>query len=546
MTDKEQNFLEIDSIEVANGTKSRGGMEVEETDVGAVSGGGKKAGEASAKLGLAGQSGDDGGGGGWRMTTRGQKKGRQASKIVQLDSQGQLTFAFGEIPTQVKKRKADSVLPFAKKPTTESQQEQIIQHLINIEASNQELHKELKSFKQENAGLKAEVQALQAKFLRLESMISQENMRNNQSYSAAAQKGLPTKGPPKTQNRANTPLLPASGAVAPANKIAPDEENVVPILVSRVKEDLHDLQNVRDILNESMGSFKVMEGTQVQLIRLRLGERMDLIFPTAAAAAKAKQYPEWLTKAFPNARFKSDTWYPIKCDGVAKQAVLMPNSYAIKDTVLTDFKYNNSTDSIDCTAMKAKWISRPNAKNVGSLIIWLKKRGVVEKLLEAGNVVFGATQAYCSQYQHQESNLCFNCNTYGHRQNNCRRGPKCGICSGTHNTKACTRPDQPKCPACVGPHTVFNKACPLHPRHIRQSNRVVASANALATSTGTTTPATQRANQTQTKVAIPRLHERSSCMSEATSGPSTSSMLTGSTVVEEDVSMVDSNTTSSC
>lgn len=315
---------------------------------------------------------------------------------------------------------------------------------------------------------------------------------------------------------------------------------------------------------------------------------MDLIFSSALHAAQAKQHPQWLSNALSNARFKTDTWYPLKCDGVAKQAVLQPNSYAIKDTVLTDFKYNNSADNMDCTAMKAKWISRPNSKNVGSLIIWLKKKGVVDRLLQAGTVIFGATQAYCSQYEHQESNLCFNCNTYGHRQTHCRRGVKCGICSGPHNTRACKKEDQPKCPACTGPHPVFDKICRLHPRHIRQRSQAAQSQSprqAVQSSTSQTTPAQRTAAprtpssqrpiasptisrlpgpplvsptssttsstssnpfSMQNPVAIPRVYESRSASSQGTSEAIPSNVSIGSITIDDDIAMGDNTSATLC
>lgn len=107
---------------------------------------------------------------------------------------------------------------------------------------------------------------------------------------------------------------------------------------------------------------------------------------------------------------------------------------------------------------------------MGSLVIWLKSKGVVEKLLTAGQVLFGATGAYCPQYEDRDSpGPCFNCNMYGHRQANCRRNAKCGVCSKEHATRACTNHDDPHCPGCAGKHTVFDRACPLHPRYVKSS-----------------------------------------------------------------------------
>lgn len=171
--------------------------------------------------------------------------------------------------------------------------------------------------------------------------------------------------------------------------------------------------------------------------------------------------------------------------------------------------------------MKAKWISRPNYKTMGSLVIWLRSKGVVEKLLAAGQVLFGASGAYCSQYEHRDSpGPCFNCSTYGHRQANCRRKPKCGVCSQEHATRACTNHDDPHCPVCAGKHTVFDRACPLHPRHVKSPAKKATlppptglgppSAPLSSLRTETPQPATSPAHvQTPSNIPRPRTSEPS-------------------------------------
>jgi hypothetical protein len=41
----------------------------------------------------------------------------------------------------------------------------------------------------------------------------------------------------------------------------------------------------------------------------------------------------------------------------------------------------------------------------------------------------------------------------------------CGICSNPHNTRNCSQRTTPKCPACLGPHPVFDRKRRLHLRH---------------------------------------------------------------------------------
>lgn len=96
-------------------------------------------------------------------------------------------------------------------------------------------------------------------------------------------------------------------------------------------------------------------------------------------------------------------------------------------------------------------------------MIWLKNKISAEHLLKTGQVMFGAYGAFCSQYHSvQEDDPCFSCKTYGHKQGSCKKPTKCGICSERHQTRGCNNKEKPKCPACNGPHPIFDKQCIRH------------------------------------------------------------------------------------
>jgi hypothetical protein len=66
----------------------------------------------------------------------------------------------------------------------------------------------------------------------------------------------------------------------------------------------------------------------------------------------------------PGTRIQGDEWYPVKCDLVAKQAVLdntAQDRVTLKQEVCKDFQTQNSIKGIDCTAMKARWISKADS-----------------------------------------------------------------------------------------------------------------------------------------------------------------------------------------
>lgn len=70
---------------------------------------------------------------------------------------------------------------------------------------------------------------------------------------------------------------------------------------------------------------------------------------------------------------RGSQWYPVKCDRVAKNAVMDPSKddgRTLRSAVLTEFKEQNSTSDVDCTAMKANWLSKSYLKKrVGSFMI---------------------------------------------------------------------------------------------------------------------------------------------------------------------------------
>jgi hypothetical protein len=118
--------------------------------------------------------------------------------------------------------------------------------------------------------------------------------------------------------------------------------------------------------------------------------------------------------------------------------------------------------------MKVVWLSkRQSEKRVGSLVIWLKQPAAADHFSHERIVRFRTSEAFCSKFERREGfDLCYNCNGYGHKQTNCTNKTKCGICSNPHNIRNCSQRTTPKCPACLGPHPIFNRKCRFHLRHI--------------------------------------------------------------------------------
>lgn len=101
-----------------------------------------------------------------------------------------------------------------------------------------------------------------------------------------------------------------------------------------------------------------MEATQetgIRFIRILPGERFDVVFRNETEASIARRHPQWLHTAMPRARIRGETWFPLKCNRVAKQMVIdysVNDGRTLRQKVLEEFKRDNSIAEIDYTRMK--------------------------------------------------------------------------------------------------------------------------------------------------------------------------------------------------
>jgi hypothetical protein len=100
-------------------------------------------------------------------------------------------------------------------------------------------------------------------------------------------------------------------------------------------------------------------------------------------------------------------------------------------------------------------------------VIWLKLSAAVEHLLQQGTARFKASGAFCSRFEQRESiDLYYNCNRYWYKQANYTNKTTCGIYSNLYNTRNCSQRDSPRYPVYRGEHTIFDKKCKLHLKHV--------------------------------------------------------------------------------
>jgi hypothetical protein len=107
-----------------------------------------------------------------------------------------------------------------------------------------------------------------------------------------------------------------------------------------------------------------------------------------------------------------------------------------------DSKTDNRCEMAECTATKAIWLIKVDAKKkVGSMVVWLKSKVDADYLLRTDTATFGP---------------CYHCNRYGHKRASCTSQIRCAICSKGHSQGDCPEKDCPRCAARGDAHTVFD------------------------------------------------------------------------------------------
>jgi hypothetical protein len=293
--------------------------------------------------------------------------------------------------------------------------------------------------------------------------LSEESVRKP-TYSEAVQAGTVQ---PREAQKVTVSSSPKESSVPQTVRY---DERAVSIDTGRSKVSTTDFSDIKEKLQQGIDKAGATKGLKIQFLRPGPGERIEVIFENKAQAEKARKHTYWATGQFRGTRVQGEKWYPVKCDMVAKQAVLdrsMADDKTLSQTVCQNFSKDNQAEGIDFTATKVHWLSKTDyKKKVGSLVIWLKSKFAADHLLSTGTAIFGATGAYCSKWELREKELpCFNCNRYGHKQAECKSKIRCALCSREHSRHNCPK-DTLKCPSCgADGHSVMDWQCPHHPNN---------------------------------------------------------------------------------
>ena len=360
-------------------------------------------------------------------------------------------------------------------------EEQMQEEIKNLRQETRELRDAVQGWKQIQLGEERAKSQAQAAFQEehkkqgaaiqvVQALLGEKDKRPSYSEAARAS-STQAEQPWTTVQRKKTTACP---------QVHRDEKSVI-LNASRTKAERQDYAVVKARLQEGLENTQATAGLKIECLRPGVGHRIEVVFATKAQAEKAKKHTRWATSQMPGTRLQDEEWFPVKCDLVAKQAVLesTEGDPTLKKELAAQFKEQNSTADVDCTVTKARWLSKVDLqKKAGSLVLWLKNKAAASYLLNKGTAMFGATGAFCSPWEAREvGQLCFNCNRHGHLQAACTAPPRCAICSGKHQRLDCKQQTNPKCPVCNKKgHTALSWECAMHASHWKYIGRMKSTA----------------------------------------------------------------------
>ncbi|GIZ44647.1 hypothetical protein CKM354_000783800 [Cercospora kikuchii] len=318
----------------------------------------------------------------WAVVTRARQRGRPKGSGGQQKIQfASGTPTFEQASEATRKRKAET--------TMAERLEQVYALLEKVLRQHQEEREavaaERKVEREERAKMAKEIETMK----RLLQQVGQTPTAGpSPPRQATAGQGKTTYA-----NVARTPS--ASGK---AGHPAARDERVVAINFARTTTDTTDFQGIKKTLQEGVDGHDATKGLKITCLRPGPRERIDVIFTTKKEAEVARAHQQWAKAQVPGIRMEGERWYPIRCDGVAKRAVLETESEqrtTLRADVAETFAKENNVHGIDFTVAKTRWISSFNpAKKMGTLVLWLKSKLAADHLIATGMALFGATGAW--------------------------------------------------------------------------------------------------------------------------------------------------------
>lgn len=245
-----------------------------------------------------------------------------------------------------------------------------------------------------------------------------------------------------------------------------NREKTVVITLGRTAEEIKGkpIDTLKETAQKELQREDSTKNVQVIGVSAVTKGRLEIRVASKEQAQQARSNARWVRGFGEAARAKAATWYPIKVDGVAREAICKTegNGWQFREDALQIINESNSREGMKVQAMKLHWLSKTSDKPSGSLAVYLDSWAVAQQMVAEGIFIIGPNAATPTRFIQQEVPLrCYNCNQYGHTQLKCQANPKCGKCASQHRTSNCSGTHPDKCAACHGAHRVTDPRCSI-------------------------------------------------------------------------------------
>lgn len=350
-----------------------------------------------------------------------------------------------------------------------------------LQATLKELIRELQESRNEIAELKTEWRAavqradneiaeLRSEFSDLKATTSQFIARPPATWATVASIGNgPTSADaswsalPASQRPSNDPTWSSRPSQMDINTYHVREKTViVNIGPLRTEHATKTTEEFKELVQQELKTREPTKAVKVIGISKPARGRFELHTGDKKQAEAARKHSAWSKCLSEQAKVRGAAWYPVKVDGVLREAICKPEGtgWEFQDNAAARLGEQNSRPDFKVKVMKMHWLSPISTKLAGSMVIYLDSWPVAQQMVAEGTILVGPTMGFPSTYIQRDLPLrCYNCNQYGHMQGNCTKPAKCGNCSRAHQTRNCLGTEPEKCAACTGAHKVTDPRC---------------------------------------------------------------------------------------
>jgi hypothetical protein len=154
-----------------------------------------------------------------------------------------------------------------------------------------------------------------------------------------------------------------------------NREQTVVITLGRTAEEIKGkpIATLKEIAQKELQREDSTKNVQVIGVSAVTKGRLEIRVASKEQAQQARLNARWVRGFGEAARAKAAAWYPIKVDGVAREAICKTegNGWQFREDTLQIINESNSREGMKVQAMKLHQLSKTSDKPSGSLAVYL-------------------------------------------------------------------------------------------------------------------------------------------------------------------------------